>query len=161
MHSTSPVLNSTPCTTCRLWPSRKIFPPTASYHSEHNGRLKFNYVMWWNTQFLFPVDHIACSQCTKLELAISFRVLMGGGIISFYQIKKTWIMAQMQSTGVEIFCWHFILIAGRNSSISFDPALRLHCNCRISRRMSNFVLVTVSARQTLAWSLLFRGCWFD
>lgn len=45
---------------------------------EHNGRIKFNYVMWWNTQFLFPVDCIACSQCTKFELALLFRVLMGG-----------------------------------------------------------------------------------
>lgn len=45
---------------------------------EHNGRLKFNYVMWWNTQFLFPADCIACGQCTKLELAISFRELVKG-----------------------------------------------------------------------------------
>lgn len=69
-------------------------------------------------------------------------------------------MGQMQSTGAGIFYWYFILIAGRNGSISFDPALRLHCNCRISGRMYSLFalfLVMVSMRQPLAWSLLFQG----
>lgn len=71
-------------------------------------------------------------------------------------------MAQMQSTGAGIRCWHFTLTAERNSSISLHPTVRLHCNYRISGRMYScccvfFFFVMLSVRQTFAWSLLFLG----
>lgn len=73
-------------------------------------------------------------------------------------------MAQIQSTGAGIICWYFILIAERISSISLDPKVKLHSNCRNSERMYRFFFFSdgkYEATSCLELAFFLGGCLFD